>query len=157
MACPTRILRNDRFELVFTYIPEPMKVLAVGRRNSRIQFIRDHLVRAALHWQELARIVISQADIAEHVDAPLASFDDSRDQGLSVQIRGLDEDVLLRVPHSTQPCLVLRCHDAAVVGCSVRNPVYQSNRERLMRRVRNVRRILLRGWAIRRRFSDETF
>lgn len=62
------------------------------------------------------RVIITQAHVVVDLDATTDCCKESRNQRLGVQIRSLDEDILLCISDSRKKCFVLGYMNALMIG-----------------------------------------
>lgn len=128
----------DRMVLIRRDVEEDLQKCLFVCPKLRVEIIRVHLIRSALAWQEFTAVIVyfscqhtshtlhsmeghtPQADVIRNLNSPLDSADQSRQQGLRIQVRRLDEDTPLCVPHQAQECLVLRYEHALIVDVCIR-------------------------------------
>lgn len=63
------------------------------------------------------RVVVSQAHVIVDLDATTDCCKESRNQRLGVQVRSLNEDILLCISDSRKKSFVLWYMDALMIGC----------------------------------------
>jgi len=78
--------------------------------------VRNHLVGPALEGQQLAGVVVPEADVVGDIDAAADGGDQGGEQWLGVEIGGLDENGFLGVADGGEEGFVLGVVDAGVVG-----------------------------------------
>ena len=106
----------DGADLVLGHVRVHAQVLVVVRVEVVEEFVRDALVVPALAGQQFARVVVPEAVVVGDVDPAAAGGQDLREEGLGVEVGGLDEDGVLGVAERGQPGFILRRVDAVFVG-----------------------------------------
>jgi hypothetical protein len=87
----------DGAGLVFGDVVEYVQVLFFGRGQLGVEFVGDHFVGAALEGEKFAGVVVAEADVVGYFDAAADGVEEGREEGLGVEVGGLDEDGSLGV------------------------------------------------------------
>ena len=120
VAAALLVLVVDRADLVLGHVRVYVEILGVaGGMEVVVQLVRDHLIVAALAWQEFAGVVVAEAVVVGHLDVAAAGGEDLWQEGLGVEIRGLDEDGFAGVAEGGDPGEVLRDVDGGFAGATV--------------------------------------
>jgi hypothetical protein len=119
----------DGADLVFRNVVIDVEVVVEFLWEIAVEAVSEHLVIAVLEREELASVVVAEAKVVRDVDATAAGGDDLREQGLGVEVGGLDKNGRPGVAKGGEEGFILRCIDAVMVRSAPRFPADHGNGE----------------------------
>lgn len=112
----------DGVNLVFRDVVVDVEVVVEFLWEFVVEAVSEHLVVAVLKREELAGVVVAEAEVVRDVDATAAGGNDLGEEGLGVEVGGLDENGRVGVAKGGEEGFILRCVDAMVVRSAPRFP-----------------------------------
>jgi hypothetical protein len=112
----------DGVDLVFRDVVIDIEVVVEFLWKFVVEAVSEHLVVAVLKREELAGVVVAEAEVIRDMDATAAGGNDLGEKGLGVEVGGLNENGRAGVAKGGKEGFILRCVDAMVVRSTPRFP-----------------------------------